>query len=212
MTALHHLTRLRTLAIEVDDSKLDPLRDEGPHPLAVLPTPVPPPLRRLLISSDVQNVRVSCPTLQPGAVVQLKSSLRLSLTDAAAHLVGCRLEIFAQALTIAYQGQDSNGTPHRGSASVMDHLFRWFRNCGADCIVLLHDYSLLWEKRLPLVHLHHLKLDSGASGEEWYGDNRGPDAYRPKEFMRRLEQHSVRHGFQFAQTECDGSVVFTRAT
>ena len=211
MTALHHLTRLRTLAIEVDESKIDPERDEGPGPLAVLPTPAPSPLRRLLIDSNVQNVRVSCPNLRSGAVVQLKGSVRLTLTSAAARLVGCRLEISAQALTIAFQGQDNNGAPHRGSASVMDHLFRWFRNCGADCIALLHDCSLLWEERLPLVHLYHLKLNSGASGEEWYGDN-NPDAYGPSEYMRRIEQHSVRHGFQFAQSERDGNVVFTRTT
>ncbi len=140
MTALHHMTRLRTLTIDVEEG--DPRAPwanttaDG-RPLAVLPTPAPPPLRHLVIDSGNIDVQVSCPPLVPGAVVQLRSGLELILTDAPAHLVGCRLEVYSSAVKLANQGQDDDGTPQTGSADLMDHLFRWFRSCGADCILLL---------------------------------------------------------------------------
>ncbi len=202
MTALHHLTRLRTLTIEFEEA---PFPDDSQSNLpvdlhAVVPPQAPPLLRHLLIDAGDCSVQISCPALAAGAVVQLRSDRELILTDAATHLVGCRLEIYTWSVQIAHQGRHNDVT-----GDLMDHLFRWFRECGADCIVLLPARNPESDKCLP-VYSFHLELDSGEG--QCYGKELDPDG--TSEYERKLQLHSMRHGFQFAQSEHDGSVVFTR--
>ena len=210
MTALEHLTRLRTLTIQCEEAVRDDsqsaMRLDAYPSLAVLPTPAPPPLRHLIIDAGDCKVHVPCPKLMPGATVRLVTSSRLYLADAPAHLVGCRLEVHTPAVQIAIQGKHSGGSPHGGSADLMHHLFCWFKECGADCVVLLPHREPESDKRLPPVPFH-LELDSGE--EQWYRLEVDQDGM--SEYERKLQLHSVRHGFLFAQSEHDGSVVFTRA-
>lgn len=135
MTAISHLTRLRTLSLEA-------ARSVPNFKFRVLPTPLLSPLRQLSVSTSAsKELWFSCPALAPGAVVQLSTAEgQLALTAAPAGcLVGCRLEVSAGSVMIAYEGQYSDWMPHVGEPDLMDHLFRWIKNSGTECFVLQPD-------------------------------------------------------------------------
>ena len=65
------------------------------------------------------------------------------LTDASAHMVGCSLELSAATWKIAYGRQADDAMLHVRHENLMDHLFCWFRNSGAEDVICTFPGSLL---------------------------------------------------------------------
>ena len=208
MTALSHLRRLRTLTVDVDPAVPN-------FKFNVLPTPQPPPLRNFTVSARAsRDLWVSCPALAPGAVVHFSTvNGQVGLAEAPGHLAGCRLELSAASVMIAYEGQMDNPLPHVGLPDLMEHLFRWIKTAGAKCAVLQPHCDLDDEELAEIAQesdgddepfhggwpgrVFHLEVDSG--GERQYKLLADPDG--TSELQRELRLRSARHGFRFEQSD-----------
>ena len=222
MAAIGHLTSLRTLVVKVDCSI--PSFKFTVLPLLRRP---PPPLRRLSVSILARDISrdlwVWCPALAPGATVQLGTADGLlALTHAPGSLAGCRLELTAAAVMIAYEGRTVEWMPQNGEVDLIEHLLRWVKDSGAEC-VMLRPCSKTEDEEEADEHapeftadqwqrVFRLKTDSGSEQRyELHPDPDDDDCHDGiSEFQRELRHRCVMHGFRFAQCPGEYCVQLTR--
>ena len=179
MATISHLKRLRTLIVEAEPFI-------GPSKFRVLSTPEPPPQRLFSVSAAAgetgRDIRISCPALAPGAVVQLSTedqrAPHVGVEDLMEHLL-CWIKSTGAACVVLQPYCDLEEEAEEDDDEVFDDD---------------------WERSF------RLEVDSG--GEREYMLGPGPDG--TSEFERELWPRCSRHGFHFAQSPDDQSVHLTR--